>query len=81
MVLVLTDPIHERNEKLRDSKYYKERALLNELQCIKRGAVTLTMKAVAAGLDPRASSRSSLPTPLPSSCFVGFGAKLKFVSR
>lgn len=57
-VLGLSDPMHGRNRKVRDSKYHKERALLNEPQCIERGSVTLMMKAVAAGLDSRVSSHS-----------------------
>lgn len=58
------------------------RALLNESQCIERGAVILMMEAVATGLDSWASSHSSPPpAPLPSSCLVRFSVKLEFVSR
>lgn len=78
-VLRLPDPIHRRNEKVRESKYCKGKALLNEPQCIERDAITLMMKAVAAGLDSWASSHSSPLILLPSSCFVRFSAKLEFV--
>lgn len=57
-VLGLSDPTHGRNRKVRDSKYHKERALLNEPRRIERGSVALMMKAVAAGLDSRVSSHS-----------------------
>lgn len=74
-----SDCIHGRNRKARDSKYCKESALLNESQCAEKGAVTFMMKTVAARSDSWASSHSTPITPLSSSCFVRFSARLEFV--
>lgn len=74
-----SDCIHGRNRKARDSKYCKESALLSESQCAEKGAVTFMIKTVAARLDSWASSHSSPITPLSSSCFVRFSARLEFV--